>query len=90
MSGPTRDDILRALRENPQYREALGRARTPEERKNIARLVEGFAGNFAPLLQQVSDAVDSDPEFPIKLGRALADQQDVLKAASQTPVSGSI
>jgi hypothetical protein len=90
MSAPTRNDVLKMLRDNPQYREALGRARTPEERKNIQRIVEGFLGNFTPLFQQLSDAVEQDPEFPIKLGRALAERQDVLKDASKAPVSGSI
>ena len=83
-------DILKILRENPQYREAMGRARTPEERKNIQHIVEGFVGNFAPFFQQVADAVKNDPELPIKLGRALVEKQDVLKTRNQAPVSGSI
>lgn len=90
MGQPTADDIIKQLRDNPQYREALGRARTPDERKNIARFVEGFASNFAPILQQLGAAMEHDPEFLIKLGRALVERQDVLNNQSPAPASGSI
>lgn len=85
---PTREDLIKQLKEDPKFREALGRARTTEERKALQRLVEEFVGGFAPLLQQIDSAVKQDPHFVEKLGKALAEKQGVLNP--DPPRSGSI
>jgi hypothetical protein len=85
----TREDFIKRLREDPSYREALGRARNAEERKAISRLVEEFVGNFAEVLAPAIAQAESDPDFAAKLGRALVEKQDVLSKQSQAPVSGS-
>jgi hypothetical protein len=84
----TREDFIKSLRENPQYREALGRARNVEERKAISRIVEGFVGSFAGVLGPAIEQAEQDPTFAAKLGRALVEKQDVLNK-SQQPTSGS-
>jgi hypothetical protein len=84
----TREDFIKRLREDPKYREALGRARTAEERKAISRIVEGFVGSFANVLGPAIEQAEQDPAFATKLGRALIEKQDVL-SKSQQHTSGS-
>jgi hypothetical protein len=83
-----KDEYLKRLREDPRYREALGRARTPEERKAISSLVEDFVGSAADILLPALDRVKNDPEFAKQLAKALHERQGVVKQ-STTPVSGS-
>lgn len=84
----TREDFIKSLKENPQYREALGRARNAEERKAISRIVEGFVSSFADVLGPAIEQAEKDPTFAAKLGKALVEKQDVLNTSPQ-PVSGS-
>jgi hypothetical protein len=84
-----REDFIKRLREHPQYREALGRARNAAERKAIASIVEGFFLPAADILGPAIEQAQKDPAFAAKLGRALLEKQSVLTPQSQTPVSGS-
>jgi len=86
----TRDEFLKRLREDPAYREALGRAQNAGERKTIQKLVEGFVAPFADILGPAIERAENDPEFAAKLGQALVEKQSVLSNQSQTPTSGSI
>lgn len=85
-----REDFLKRLREDPAYREALGRAKNAAERKFIQKVVEDFVGPFADILGPAIEQAESDPEFAAKLGQALVEKQSVLSQQSQTPTSGSI
>jgi len=83
-----RTDFVKRLRENPKYREALGRARNAAERKAISDTVEGIIRSFGDIMGPAIDQAQSDPEFAAKLARALQEHKDVLNR-SQQPTSGS-
>jgi hypothetical protein len=82
------NDLIKRLRADPMYKEALGKARSPAERKAIAELVEGLVGRVGDILTPVIDRVKHDPEFAEQLGKALDEGKDVL--TDSTPdTSGS-
>lgn len=83
-----RENFLKALREDPRYREALGRARTPQERKAIQHLVEGLVGGIGDVVAPAIERAKVDPAFATRLARALAEGKDVL-SNSETATSGS-
>lgn len=85
----SREDLVKRLKEDPRYREALGRARNPAERKAIASLVESLVGEAGAILGPIAERVESDPEFREQLAKALNDRQGVVSQQSPTPVSGS-
>ena len=85
----TREDFVKRLREDPRYREALGRARTVAERKAISELVESFVGSAGAILGPIIEQSQNDPEFASQLARALLEKQGVL-SKSQPVASGSI
>lgn len=82
------NDFIKKLRSDVLYRQALGRARTPEERKAIASMVEGMVGSIGDVLGPLIDKARQDPEFAKQLGRALAEGGGVLNDVP-TKASGS-
>lgn len=82
------DDFIKRLREDKQYREALGRCKTPAERKAVATFVETFVGTVGNIMGPVIERAEQDPEFAKRLAMALAEHKPVL-SNSQTPTSGS-
>ena len=87
MSGS--DDFVKRLREDTQYKEAMGRARSPAERKMIAKFVEGFVGSVGAILGPAIEQARTDPEFAERLRKALNEGKDVLTDEG-TEVSGSL
>jgi hypothetical protein len=83
-----RNDFIKRLREDKQYREAMGRCRTSEERKTVANLVETFVGTVGDILGPAIERAQKDPEFSRRLARALSEHKRVL-SNSQMNVSGS-
>ncbi len=73
-----RDDFLKRLREDPRYKEAIAKARTPAEKQKIVNLVEGFVGSFGEILGPLIERSKIDPEFAQQLGQALSGRQDVV------------
>jgi hypothetical protein len=82
------NDFVKRLREDPQYRASLGRARNPAERKIIATLVEGLVGGIGDILGPAIEKARNDPTFAAKLARALSEGKDVLSNSEPAP-SGS-
>jgi hypothetical protein len=83
-----RDELIKQLRDDPNYRAALGRARNAAERKAVSAMVEGFVGNVGEILGPAMEQAKNDPEFNAKLARALKEHYSVLNNGSQ-PKSGS-
>lgn len=78
-----RDDFIKRLREDPRYRAALGSARSAKERKNISTVVEGFVGSFGDILGPAIEQAKNDPEFVVKLVKALKERESVLNKSQQ-------
>lgn len=83
-----RDSLLKALRENPRYRTALGNARNAAERKAIASLVEDLVGSVGDIIGPAMERAKTDPAFAARLARALVEGKDVLSNIEPTS-SGS-
>jgi hypothetical protein len=72
------NDLIKRLRADPMYKEALGKARSAVERKAIAELVEGLVGPIGDVLGPAIERAKQDPEFAKQLGKALSEGKDVL------------
>ncbi len=84
-----RKDFLKQLYENDKYKQALTRARTPEERRMVASLVTEFVGGWAEILAPIIDQAQKDPAFAERLGRAVNEQRGVV-TGSEPASSGSV
>ena len=82
----TKEAFIAKLRSDPLYKRALESAKSDEERKKIASMVEGFvsvfAGSLAPMIAEAQD----NPTYASKLREALSSQPEVV---NNKPVSGS-
>jgi len=85
----SRKDFLRQLYENDKYKEALAKARTPEERRMIAATVTEFVGSWADILAPIIDQAQKDPAFRERLGRAVNERRGVV-TGSEPASSGSL
>lgn len=64
-------DNVKALRRDPRYREALAKARTPEERKAVAGMVEGLFDGLMKAVEALAQRAQDDPGFERELRQAL-------------------
>lgn len=69
MSQP--NDLVKKLRTDAKYKEALGKARSGAERKAITQLVETFVGAIGDVLGPAIARAKSDPSFARQLAMAL-------------------
>lgn len=83
-----RAEFLKRLHESDKFKDAMGRARTDEERQKVQAAVDAFVGSFADVLGPLIERAQSDPEFAQQLGRVLAERQQVV-TTSDPPKSGS-
>ena len=83
-----RKDFLKRLYENEKYKQALARARTPEERRLVAAMVTEFVGGWADILAPIIDQAQKDPAFAERLGRAVNEKRGVV-TGSEPAASGS-
>jgi hypothetical protein len=69
----TASEALQRLRADPQYQQALARARTPEERDLVVRLVESFVGGIVEAATRLATQADAG-----QLSEALGEKQRVV------------
>lgn len=84
----TKDDFIKKLHEDSLFKQALAKAKTPEERAAITRIVENMVGNFAAVLAPAIDRAKTDPVFVEQLKRALVGGEQVVTAV-EPETSGS-
>jgi hypothetical protein len=87
---PTKEELIKRLRNDPMYVTALKMARTDEERKKIIATTEGFLANFIDSLSPVFKQVSNDKNLTSHLQKVLNHNEQVVKESDgKNVVSGS-
>jgi hypothetical protein len=85
---PKKNDLVKRLRNDELYTQALGRARTLKEREIIANFVEGFVNKVDEVMAPLIERAKRDPEFAKQLVKAMSEGKGLL-TGGQSSVSGS-
>lgn len=86
----SKEDLIKKLRANPLYRDALKMARNDAERRRIIAVTEGFLTEFVTNINPVFGHAQTNPKFATKLQEALKSGAQVVKESDGTPIaSGS-
>lgn len=80
-------DFIKALRDDPMYREALKSAKTDEERRRVIAVTEAFVSQFASVLEPLINKVQSDPKFAEQLRQSLKGEDEIV--SSKATLTGS-
>jgi len=67
----SKKELIKRLRNDPMYLEALKMAQTDEERRRIIALTEGFLSSFVDSMTPLAAKAASDPAYAEKLREAL-------------------
>ncbi len=88
----TKQDLIKRLRNDPMYRDALKLAKTDEERRRIMATAEGFLSGFIDSLLPLANKIAQDPEFASQLQDSVRRGIEVIKSDTNDiilTVSGS-
>lgn len=86
----SKEDLIKKLRADPMYREALRMARNDAERRRIIATAEGFLATFVESLSPVINRAQNDPKFATQLQEAIKSGAPVVRESDGTRiVSGS-
>lgn len=83
----TQQELLKLLRSNTLYRQALGSARNDAERAQLAAAAESYVTSVGEVLLPLIVRAKSDPDFAKQLSEALKGSSSVLKGSE--PETGS-
>lgn len=85
-----KEELIKRLRADPTYRQALKMARNDAERRRIIATAEGFLSTFVDSLTPVAGRIAQDPVFASQLQQALKHGSQVIRESDGRPiVSGS-
>lgn len=86
----SKDDLIKKLRANPMYREALRMARNDDERRRIIATTEGFLSSFVDSFSPIVNRAGNDPAFASQLQEAMKSGAKVVRESDgSTIASGS-
>lgn len=82
----TKEELIRRLRTDPMYRDALKMARTDAERRRIIATAEGFLSSFVETMIPVAAKIKQDPDLAAQLQEAVR-TGEVVKESDGKPVA---
>lgn len=74
----TKEDFIKLLHENPLFQHAMNSAKTDDDRRKIAAIVEGFVGNFASVLSPMIKEAQDNPEYAAQIQQLLMKGDQVI------------
>jgi len=74
----TKETLIKRLRNNQMYRDALKMAKTDVERRKIIATTENFLSNLVEKLSPVFEKASNDPKFAEKLQEAINSSTNVI------------
>jgi hypothetical protein len=82
----SKEELIKRLRRDPMYREALKMAPTDAERRRIIATCEGFISNFVDSLVPGIGKINASPNLTAQLQEALKHGAHVIKESDGKPI----
>lgn len=67
----TKEELIKRLRADPLYRDALKMAQTDAERRRIIATTEGFLASFVESMSPIASQIGQDPQMAAQLQDAI-------------------
>lgn len=82
----TKEELLKRLRNDPTYRDALKMAKTGEERQRVIAVAEGFLSQFFDSVSPIASHIKQDPAATTQLVEALNGNAPLIRESDGAPI----